>query len=48
MHERFISIHAAREGGDTMDMLLQQRVLISIHAAREGGDLLRSYNKHIK
>ena len=26
----------------TMDMLLQQRVLISIHAAREGGDI-RSY-----
>ena len=34
-----ISIHAAREGGDTMAESNQYgRLDISIHAAREGGD----------
>ena len=34
----FISIHAAREGGDTFGSLPSKRSFISIHAAREGGD----------
>ena len=35
----FISIHAAREGGDQFDnMYCATTSLISIHAAREGGD----------
>ena len=33
-----ISIHAAREGGDSLDTQTQPNYLISIHAAREGGD----------
>ena len=33
-----ISIHAAREGGDTDYNSPTQRAMISIHAAREGGD----------
>ena len=33
-----ISIHAAREGGDTVEKLHVYSVGISIHAAREGGD----------
>ena len=33
-----ISIHAAREGGDTDDYIYTMDDLISIHAAREGGD----------
>ena len=40
MHERFISIHAAREGGDTVIIGTNVEYGISIHAAREGGDLL--------
>ena len=35
----FISIHAAREGGDTFTVAVNRRFKISIHAAREGGDL---------
>ena len=36
----YISIHAAREGGDWAGLRLQCRTQgISIHAAREGGDL---------
>ena len=34
-----ISIHAAREGGDTMDIYDLTPHKISIHAAREGGDI---------
>ena len=34
-----ISIHAAREGGDSLDTQTQPNYLISIHAAREGGDV---------
>ena len=33
-----ISIHAAREGGDTDIVSTPDTQLISIHAAREGGD----------
>ncbi len=33
-----ISIHAAREGGDTDGSDEYARIMISIHAAREGGD----------
>ena len=35
-----ISIHAAREGGDTVRTGKLCRCRISIHAAREGGDEL--------
>ena len=35
---RYISIHAAREGGDYAGGVLCYTVSISIHAAREGGD----------
>ena len=34
----FISIHAAREGGDGREIRLLGANDISIHAAREGGD----------
>ena len=37
-----ISIHAPREGGDTLKKQFRQIVLISIHAPREGGDVLRT------
>ena len=33
-----ISIHAAREGGDTIPKGSTLKRAISIHAAREGGD----------
>ena len=33
-----ISIHAAREGGDDLQLGIITFVVISIHAAREGGD----------
>ena len=33
-----ISIHAAREGGDSVHCVSVRQPLISIHAAREGGD----------
>ena len=33
-----ISIHAAREGGDDVNVLAAAFNMISIHAAREGGD----------
>ena len=37
----FISIHAAREGGDRLAQSAPRRhAVISIHAAREGGDPL--------
>ena len=39
-----ISIHAAREGGDSVDWLLGTNKGISIHAAREGGDS-KNYRK---
>ena len=35
----FISIHAAREGGDCGDRIINYNFIISIHAAREGGDV---------
>ena len=34
----YISIHAAREGGDLILIILNLSDRISIHAAREGGD----------
>ena len=34
-----ISIHAAREGGDTGTICTELGYIISIHAAREGGDV---------
>ena len=37
-----ISIHAAREGGDTEVTTANGGICISIHAAREGGDPKRS------
>ena len=37
---RAISIHAAREGGDSIIGAVKLRTMISIHAAREGGDLV--------
>ena len=36
--DKWISIHAAREGGDPAGSSLPDRFTISIHAAREGGD----------
>ena len=39
-----ISIHAAREGGDSGRGLVEWDAVISIHAAREGGD---NYDKNI-
>ena len=36
----FISIHAAREGGDAITDDVLPKGSISIHAAREGGDAL--------
>ena len=36
----YISIHAAREGGDISATILTESVIISIHAAREGGDVI--------
>ena len=35
-----ISIHAAREGGDTVNVSSKPTADISIHAAREGGDCI--------
>ena len=37
-NRHIISIHAAREGGDSADFDNKYRLIISIHAAREGGD----------
>ena len=39
----FISIHAAREGGDAVKAAVACNRHISIHAAREGGDLWRKF-----
>ena len=36
----YISIHAAREGGDLLQRTIYLYMNISIHAAREGGDYL--------
>ena len=36
-----ISIHAAREGGDSSSVVCLIDSCISIHAAREGGDFFR-------
>ena len=38
MEQGKISIHAAREGGDTLQAHIFYSFRISIHAAREGGD----------
>ena len=38
-----ISIHAAREGGDTVTSCSSPSYDISIHAAREGGDKAAGY-----
>ena len=38
MLRTFISIHAAREGGDEIPLAWGDGKPISIHAAREGGD----------
>ena len=43
---RPISIHAAREGGDSATPTLARLAGISIHAAREGGDA--DFGQHIK
>ena len=48
--KRDISIHAAREGGDSAARPQSRAQAISIHAAREGGDckiLAGSANDHI-
>ena len=37
-YDYVISIHAAREGGDTATIRQSRTGIISIHAAREGGD----------
>ena len=37
-----ISIHAAREGGDSIYDVIETINIISIHAAREGGDYMGS------
>ena len=34
----YLSIHAAREGGDSYDTYEKVKKVLSIHAAREGGD----------
>ena len=39
--ELAISIHAAREGGDSGRGIVEWDAVISIHAAREGGDRIR-------
>ena len=41
--EHFISIHAAREGGDSRANSDIHTPRISIHAAREGGDSPNNY-----
>ena len=38
-YPKYISIHAAREGGDYKLVEAGVNLVISIHAAREGGDL---------
>ena len=40
-----ISIHAAREGGDSYNAWELPIFAISIHAAREGGDALTEFAK---
>ena len=40
-----ISIHAAREGGDTLANRVIGDIGISIHAAREGGDIISRRTK---
>ena len=37
---KYISIHAAREGGDFDGFSFESALSISIHAAREGGDVI--------
>ena len=44
----FISIHAAREGGDDSKPIQKRADFISIHAAREGGDPVRQVLAHKK
>ena len=40
-YDTYISIHAAREGGDQIFSVVTPVMPISIHAAREGGDYSR-------
>ena len=40
-----ISIHAAREGGDCVNVHAVDIINISIHAAREGGDALAAVHR---
>ena len=44
----YISIHAAREGGDNVDVIGCSGLCISIHAAREGGDVQRWKRKDFR
>ena len=46
--EFFISIHAAREGGDCLLFKLVAAKAISIHAAREGGDTRKTHTHRRK
>ena len=39
LRDLYISIHAAREGGDESALVDAIMAEISIHAAREGGDI---------
>ena len=39
LRDLYISIHAAREGGDRIVRFKVCVTVISIHAAREGGDI---------
>ena len=43
----WISIHAAREGGDCQGLLDAWLTVISIHAAREGGDIYEKIRKYL-
>ena len=42
-----ISIHAPREGGDSLCAEISGKDLISIHAPREGGDLMVTTTSHL-
>ena len=45
--DTYISIHAAREGGDVYSADKAMYVKISIHAAREGGDHTPTFKRMI-
>ena len=42
-----ISIHALREEGDTLELVLSLSGYISIHALREEGDIISNANKKL-